>query len=58
MPLQWPFFEKCDLDILTLTYDNDFSMYQRKGLTTRNTHVKYESSVTYHLKIMTNVKDF
>ena len=30
----------------------------RKGLTTKNTHVKYESSVTYHSNVMANVKDF
>ena len=30
----------------------------RKGLTTRKTHMKYESSMTYHLKVMANVKVF
>ena len=29
-----------------------------RGLVTRNTQMKYESPVTYHLKDMANVKDF
>ena len=32
--------------------------YQRKGATTRNTLVKYESSITSHSKVMANVKVF
>ena len=32
--------------------------YQWKGLVTRNTHVKYESPLTYHSKVMANVKVF
>ena len=31
---------------------------QRKSLTTRNTHVKYESSITCHSKFMANVYFF
>jgi hypothetical protein len=30
--------------------------YQYKGLIIRNTHMKYESPVTFHSKDMTNVK--
>ena len=30
--------------------------HQRKGLTKRNKHVKYESYITYHSKLMANVK--
>ena len=30
----------------------------QKNLTTRNTHVKYESSMTNHSKVMANVKGF
>jgi hypothetical protein len=32
--------------------------YQLKGLVIRNTHMKYESPVTYHSKDMANVKVF
>ena len=32
--------------------------YQKKGLVIKNTHVKYESSITYHSKDMANVKVF
>ena len=35
-----------------------FHLHKRKGLGTRNTHVNYESSITYHSKVMANVKDF
>ena len=41
-------------EILTLTDDLDLS----KGLTRRNTPVKYKRSVTYHSKVVTNVKAF
>ena len=30
--------------------------YQKKGLVIRNTHVKYESPITCHSKVMANVK--
>ena len=30
-------------------------MYQMKGLTMRNTHVKYEGPTTYQSKVMTKV---
>ena len=33
-------------------------MYQVKGLTIRNIHVKYESPNTYQSKVMTKVKVF
>jgi hypothetical protein len=32
--------------------------YQYKGLVIRNTHMKYESCITYHSKDMANVKVF
>ena len=32
--------------------------YQWKGLVTRNTHVKYESSTSYSANVMANVKVF
>ena len=32
------------------------ALYQRKDLTTRNMHVKYESSITYHSKFMATIK--
>jgi hypothetical protein len=32
--------------------------YQQKGLVIRNTHMKYESPITCHLKDMANVKVF
>ena len=31
---------------------------KKKGLVIRNTHVKYESPITYHSKDMANVKVF
>jgi hypothetical protein len=34
------------------------SKYQMKGLARRNTHVKYESSGTYEIKVMTKIKVF
>ena len=37
---------------MTLTF------IQRKGLTSRNTNVKYENSITYHSKGMGNVTVF
>ena len=33
-------------------------LYQRKGLVTRNTRAKYESSTSYNAKVMANVKVF
>ena len=30
----------------------------KEGLTTRNTHVKYEKFITYHLKVMAKVRAF
>ena len=49
--------------IATLIYDLDLdkrpmSWYQRKGITLRNTHVKYESSITYYSKGLANVNPF
>ena len=32
--------------------------YPWKGLVTRNTHVKYQSPITYHSKVMAKVKVF
>jgi hypothetical protein len=32
--------------------------YQQKGLVIRNTHMKYESPITYHSKDMANVESF
>ena len=32
------------------------TLFQRKGLSARNTHVKYESFITNHSKVMANVK--
>ena len=51
-------FFKCDW-YLTLTLVGDLDLDTRKrGLTTRNTLEKYESSISNHSKIMANVKDF
>ena len=50
MSLQLPIFEK-----LWLTDDNDLGT-KEKVLHPRNTHVKYESSITYLSKLMANVK--
>ena len=33
------------------------TLVPKKGLTTRHTHVKYESSITYHSKLMANLKN-
>ena len=33
-------------------------LYQQKGLVTRSTHAKYESSTSYGAKVMANVKVF
>ena len=48
--------KNCDLDIWP--WQMDFTFVQQKGLTKGNTHVKYESCITYHSKLMANVKVF
>ena len=34
------------------------TLVPKRGLTTRNTHVKYKTSITYRSKVMANVKSF
>ena len=36
----------------------DLTFVPLKGLTKRLTHLKYENCITYHSKVMTNVKGF
>ena len=56
VPIQklWPNYEFVVKNV-TLIFDLD-TWYHRKGLTTRNAHVKYKSGITYHSKVMVNVK--
>ena len=50
------FFLDCDLD---LTEDLDLCTEEKLfSLTTRNTHVKYESSISCHSTVIANVKYF
>ena len=50
------FFEKYDLDISPWLRQMTLIWCQRKGLATSNKHVTYESSITYHSKVMANAK--
>ena len=43
---------------LTLTLRDDLDLSSKNGLTTMNKHVKYESAVTNHSKVITNNKEF
>ena len=56
MPIAKVFVKKRDLDYLILTSTDALTLVPQKGLTTRNTHVKYERSITHHSKVMANVK--
>ena len=47
--------EKCDLHIWSCPWQMDLTLIFQKCLTTRNTHVKYDSFITYHSKVMANV---
>ena len=50
------FLEKCELLYLTLTLTDDLDIGSQKSLTTRNAHVEYESYITYHSKVIPNLK--
>ena len=59
LPMKWPFHLKCDLNIwpppwqMTLTMVLKKISYHKECMYVYN--VKYESFVTYHSKVMTNV---
>ena len=55
-PQQFLFlFEHCDLDIWPWPVQMTLTLVPEKGLTSRKTYVKYESSITYYSKVLANV---
>ena len=57
MPQQWPFFENCDLDtgIWPWLWQMILTLIPKKE---RSYHVEHGRSVSYHCKLITNVKVF
>ena len=54
MPMQRPFFQK-DLDIWPWPWKMTLTLVLKKGIYPKE-HVKYDSSITCHLKAIANVK--
>ena len=54
--LQQPFVENCYFIFDLYRWPRPWE--KREGLTTRNTHVKHESCISYHSKVMADDKFF